>query len=321
MIFSSDNSTYIDGMLFVPVTFPYNIPDALLIENLQIQQLVEYCNRKHIQKAFIQGVQNFEFLRDCKSIEHITIELRLPFDAYAALKSAVISYDLSSLQSLPNLKSIDIREDERYGSRAKVLLDLGRIKGLEEFCGDYKFANGLSEAIQLKTLQLSKFKKFDLLELKQLSLLDTVHFSFSNLESLDGVQNFPRLQCLYLSYNRRLHDISDLRHVKKNLRALRIENCPRIQDFTVLYELENLELLELSGKNDLPSLDFINEMPNLKTLIFSVNILDGNLSPCKNLSWAYSERNRKHYNVKDADLPKITYHHGNENIELWRRLE
>lgn len=321
MIFSADNSTYIDGKLFVPVTFPYNIPDALLIQNLQIQQLVEYCNRKHIQKAFIQGVQNFEFLKDCAGIEHIAIELRLPFDAYAALKSVAISYDLSSLQSLPGLKSVDIREDERYGSRAKVLLDLGKIKRLEEFCGDYKFANGLNEATQLKTLQLSKFKKFDLLELKQLSLLDTVHLSFSNLESLDGVQNFPELQCLYLSYNRRLHDISDLCHVRKTLRALRIENCPRIQDFTVLYELENLELLELSGKNDLPNLDFINGMPNLKTLVFSMNVLNGNLSPCKNLLWAYSERNRKHYNIKDADLPKITYHHGNENIELWRRLE
>lgn len=59
MIFSRNNLTYIDGMMFVPATFPYNIPDALLIEDLHIQQLVEYCNKKQIQKVFIQGVQDF----------------------------------------------------------------------------------------------------------------------------------------------------------------------------------------------------------------------------------------------------------------------
>ena len=86
-------------------------------------------------------------------------------------------------------------------------------------------------------------------------------------------------------------------------------------------ELNELELLELSGQNSLPSLAFIRNMPNLKALIFSMNVLDGDLSPCMNLLWAYSERNRKHYNLKDDDLPKSIFCHGNENIALWRRLE
>ena len=55
MLFSSYNSKYIDGLQFVPVTFPYNVHDALLIENLHVQQLIEYCNNKQIKKAFVQG--------------------------------------------------------------------------------------------------------------------------------------------------------------------------------------------------------------------------------------------------------------------------
>lgn len=308
-------------MMFVPVTFPYNVPDALLIEDLKIQQLIEYCNKKQIKKVFIQGIKDFEFIKTCKSIQHIAIELQIPFKTYSELKSSKIVYDLNCLQDLPHLKSVDIREDERYKLSVKALLDLRKIKKLEEFCGDYKFANGLSEAIQLKTLRLNKFKKPDLLELKKLSLLDTAYLSFSGLESLKGVQNFPRLQCLYLSYNRKLHDISDLCHVKKSLRALRIENCPYIQDFSVLYELENLELLELTGNNNLPSLSFIKKMTKLKTLIFSMYICDGDLSLCRNLSYVYSDKNRKHYNMRDSELPKVAYYRGNENIELWRRLE
>ena len=321
MIFSANNSTYIDGLMFVPVTFPFNKPDALLIEDLQIQQLVEYCNRKHIRKAFVQGMQEFQFLRECTSIEHLAIELRLPFAAYFEQNSSTIPYDLTPLEDIPRLRSVDIRENERYGSRAKVKLDLSKVAHLEKFSGDYRFANGLSDAILLKTLRLNRYKKSDLLELQKLSQLDTIALVCSSLESLNGIQNFPGLQCLYLQYNRKLCDISDLCYARDSLRALRIENCPHIQDFSVLYDLEHLELLELSGKNDLRSLDFIRNMPCLKTLIFSMQVLDGDLSLCKNLSWVYSERNRKHYNLRDSDLPRIHYYHGNENIELWRRLE
>ena len=70
--------------------------------------------------------------------------------------------------------------------------------------------------------------------------------------------------------------------VKGTLKALRVENCPKIQDFSVLGELENLELLELAGSNTLPNLDFLKTMKNLKTFTFSMNVLDGNLDPCLN---------------------------------------
>ena len=62
-------------------------------------------------------------------------------------------------------------------------------------------------------------------------------------------------------------------------------------------------------------------MKNLKTFTFSMNVLDGDLTPCLNLSYVYSEKKHKHYNLKDADLPKGEYIRGNEDIEEWRRLE
>lgn len=108
---------------------------------------------------------------------------------------------------------------------------------------------------------------------------------------------------------------------KKTLRALRIENCPKIEDFSVLAELENLELLELTGKNTLPNLQFLKQMKNLKTFVFDMNVLDGDLTPCLDLSYVYSRKNRKHYNVKDKDMPRGEYVRGNEDIEMWRRME
>ena len=52
-----------------------------------------------------------------------------------------------------------------------------------------------------------------------------------------------------------------------------------------------------------------------------MNVLDGDLSNCLNLPHVVSCVNRKHYNLKDSQLPKGIFVRGNEDIEPWRRLE
>lgn len=52
-----------------------------------------------------------------------------------------------------------------------------------------------------------------------------------------------------------------------------------------------------------------------------MNVIDGDLTPCLDLSYVYSEKDRRHFNLKDKDLPKMNYVRGNEDIEEWRRLE
>ena len=153
------------------------------------------------------------------------------------------------------------------------------------------------------------------------AILDTLSIFQSKITTLEGIQKSQKLQCVYLYNNRSLQDISVLKKVKRTLRALRIENCPKIVDFSVLGELENLELLQLSGSNELDDISFLKTMKNLKTFIFNINVKDGDLSPCLNLSYVCSGKNRKHYNLKDKDLPKGKYIRGNETIEMWRRTE
>ena len=129
------------------------------------------------------------------------------------------------------------------------------------------------------------------------------------------------MQCIYLHHLYSLRDISALAKVKKTLRALIIDSCHKITDISVLEELENLELLEIHGKNQLPSLQFIRKLKKLKTLHFTVNILDGDLTPCLDLEWASYWPNRRHYNLKNTDLPKKEGSpRGNDNIEEWRRI-
>lgn len=322
MILDQYTSSYIDGKCFVSITYPFNHHDALLVEGLKLDELVEYIERTQISKVFVQNLSSFSFLQQCPSVQHIAFELRIPFSEYSCLKTkSRIHYDLSALCTLPNLLSLDIRENEREGSKALTGIDLSKLSTLQQYSGSYKFLKNLNQAQNIRSMRLTHFDGDDFEVLAQLSNLDTLDLSFSKIQTLSGCAHLSKLQCLYLSRNRKLSDISDLKYLSHTLKALRIENCPNIDDFSVLESLPNLELLELSGNNTIPSLSFIRKIPQLKTLVFSVTVLDGDLSVCDDLSWVYSENNKRHYNRKDNELPKLCFYHGNENIDEWRRFE
>ena len=322
MTFDQFTSSYIGGKCFVSVTYPFNTHDALLVENLKLEELIEYINREQISKVFVQNLPSFSFLCQCPSVQHITIELRLPFGEYSQLKSkSRINYDLSPIYALPNLLSVDVRENEREGSKPIASIDLDKLPLLQQFSGSYRMLACLTHAPNMRSMRLTHYDKDSFADFAQFDNLDTLELSFSKIQTLSGCSHLSKLQCLYLKYNRKLLDISDLKYVRHTLKALRIENCPNINDFSVLELLGNLELLELSGSNVIPSLSFVRKMPKLKTLVFSVTVQDGDLSVCDNLSWAYSEKNKKHYNRKDEELPKRCFFHGNEGIDEWRRFE
>ena len=125
----------------------------------------------------------------------------------------------------------------------------------------------------------------------------------SKLRSLHGIENAKKLKTMVLSYNRSLEDISALSVVRDTLTVLSIESCGKVRDFSVLNNLHKLEHLNLNGSNELPNLEFLRKMPNLKTFVFSMNVQDGDLTLCKSIPYA-SCKNKKHYNLKDKDLPK-----------------
>lgn len=314
------------GFAFTAITHPGNVYDAIIIRSPEnalcsslkpslslctLEEHIDFINQHKIEKALIIA-ENIEFLTRCPTLKYLKI---IPAD------SASNDFDYSPLYKMPQIKSLQC--STVYGAREEFSTDIDctRIHGIENIHVTNSRYRNFNAVDTLKSLGLSQYSKDDLDNAFASSKLDTLSIFSSKIKTLNGVQRSSRLQCLYLYYNRLLENIATLHEVRKTLRALRIENCPKIDDFSVLAELENLELLELSGNNTLPNLDFIKCMKNLKTFVFSMNVLDGNLSPCLELSYVYSEKNRKHYNLKDVELPKGQYVRGNEDIEVWRRLE
>jgi len=156
----------------------------------------------------------------------------------------------------------------------------------------------------VKILYFSEFPKADTLTGSfPTQSLECLNIIQSPIRSLKGIEDARKLRRLQLAYNRRLADISDLRYLRENLICLEIEACGRIRDFSVLSELQNLEFLTLKGSQTLPNLSFLKDLPNLKYLRFDMNVEDGDMSWCENLTYVQIQ-NHKHYSHKNDDLPK-----------------
>ena len=267
-----------------------------------LDEHIEFIRQNDYAKAIIVA-DNIDFLAQCPSLESLMI-----FPAISAE-----NFDYSPLYELPNLKWLQC--ETMYGLRTAydvdepiktTSIDYRRIKGLKRLLvGNTEGHLHVRDAETLTSLIFYEGgPQGDNLQnaLPGKSLL-SLQLVLSPLRSLDGIEEAHQLQRLELSYNRRLTDISALRHLKNSLRYLEIDACGKIQDFSVLAELQCLEYLILKGPNVLPDLTFLKALPRLKVLDVRLNVADGDLSLCTKLPYA-RVKNRRHFSHKDDELPK-----------------
>lgn len=313
-----------NGFEFKPLVGPANVYDAIVIRvpsvtrasyaipatEHTLEECIGFINEMKLEKAVIYA-DDISFIPQCRTLKYINI-----VPTYIGS-----GFDYSPLYEMPQIKALCCRTvygaEEQYSST----VDYAKIKGIEFLGISGKGHLNFSSVQTLKSLSVSEYEHEDLQPLFCSKNLDSLSMMLCKIKTLDGIGDAPKMQCLYLDYNRSLKNISALCSVKSTLKALRIANCPKIEDFSVLEEMENLEFLELTGNNVLPSLHFIKKLKKLKTFVFSMNVRDGDLTPCLTLLHARSMRNRKCYNLKDIELPKGQYVRGTESIESWRSLE
>ena len=295
------DSRYIvrDGFVFTTLTHD-NVFDALVVKKYNedilledgnlvkarsISECVELINQLDLKSAvFI--VNDSSVLKQCPMLEHFT--LYPDQDDSAGLKYH-LSMNVPGIRQFSADKKSGIDEiyigvkSPLYFQRLKTLKHLN-LWGFDEKTNDTKRS-------------VRSIEDFELPNLRKLSIQQC------RLSSLKGIQGCPRLQWLDLSYMRSLEDISDLSGIAPSIRALFFENCPSITDFSVISQLKELEYLDLMGKNQLLSLDFIKELPKLKYLRMNMTVLDGDISCLKNIQYT-DVVCKRHYNLKSKDLPK-----------------
>lgn len=305
------------GFSFTSIVNPHCNKDAIhILPNKTWSEYIDFINSNSIDKAKVT-MPTLDGIQRCESLKYLHI---LP------PQNAPKLYNFSPLYDMAEIKYLNCSNRTGDNWRYTSEIDYSQIKGLEALRFDAnRKSKHYNNIPSLKSLCVSSFSgaNGDLTDLFCSTELDTLFMLQCKNRSLDGIALSQNMKCVYLYNNRSLENICALHGVRDSLTALRIENCPNLKDFSVLHELKNLELLSLCGSNTLESLSFVRAMPRLKTLILEMNVLDGDLSACKELSYVYVDRIHRHYNVKENELPKdrSKYFHGNETIEIWRRLE
>lgn len=275
------------------------------------EEYIQYIQSHQIEKATII-LKDISWLPQCSSLKELVI---LPSEQAAG------NFDFSPLYEMPEIRSLECRT--QYGEWDQYLneIDYSRIPGLVNLALQVtKGTKNFQKIDTLKQLFIERYRSpsRDVTQLFSSKELMCLCLFMSNIQSINGVEKAPELQCLDLSYNRSLQDISALRKIKDTCRVLSIENCAKITDFTVLEELENLEYLWLTGSNSLPNLHFLKKMKKLKTFILDMNVLDGDLTPCLGISYVTCGKDRRHYNLKDDNLPKGEIFKPERELGLWR---
>lgn len=266
----------------------------LSVSEKTLDEHIRLINRYHLEKVIVI-CNDLSFIRECPSIRDISV---FPADDSGE------NFDYSPIYQLPNLRKVNFRTVYGQNEQYKCTVDYSKIPGLTEICAANEGHIGYETVQSLEALWISNSKQHKNLEkISSSSNLQSVTCIQCNIQTLRGIGNYQKLEKLALFHNRSLLDISALNNVAVSLKMLCIENCPKIKDFSVLDSLINLEHLHLYGNNLLRNLEFLKNMPKLKTFCFTMNVEDGDLSHCMSIPYV-SCKNRKHFNLKDSQLPK-----------------
>ncbi|MCM1500889.1 MAG: hypothetical protein NC124_20720 [Clostridium sp.] len=273
--------------------------DYIVIESSCLEKYISYIKKYKVKGVYLCSIyfdlKNIDFLNHCNSIEKINLNC-----------SSIDDY--SGLYYLQNLKELILQE-------SRGVVDLGRISQLEMLIIDMKNKSitGLDKMEHLESLTLYHYnpKSRDLTELRLRSAIRSLSLVQSSIETLKGCEKFIHLEVLECYYLSKLCDIRYIQSNAKTLQVLKFEVCKKIRNHEVIAELCGLEQLMFTNCGDISSIQFIEDMPQLRSFTFmKTNIIDGNLYPCERLEYvAFS--NKKHYSHKCFGL--------NNNLRIQRK--
>ncbi|MBQ4102976.1 MAG: hypothetical protein IJC90_00790 [Clostridia bacterium] len=310
-VFDCNHCINRDGFIFTPVGEFANVFDGIIIRNPEncdcwspkksfskktLKEHIDYINENKIEKAFITA-DDLSFIELCPSLKYLWI---------VPSESAPSDFSYAPLYKMPEIRYLKCETTyQEFSGKLSTSIDYSQITGLKKVdavgVGHLNYEQ--NEKLEILSIGYEKTHE-DFKWLSNCKNLKKVDFVKTKLKSLDGISSLNELQYLSLSYCHSLVDISELTKISNSLRALCIEVCPKITDFSCLGSLKNLEHLELSGCNSLPDLSFLSNMKNLKTFTFSMNVLNNDLTTCLNVPYVYLIKGKKTYNLKDKDLPK-----------------
>lgn len=302
---------YIEGFAFTSlanIDNPANVFDAIIIKtpphvqcftpkltgsSRSLEEHIEFINQHQLTKAVVIA-DDLHFLKNCPSLQYLQI---IPADTCEC-------FDYSPVYDMPNLLGLNCATEFGPHLVKHTTFDYSQVPNIVDLdiAGTGNLHTNKLDALQ--RLNVSRNPAKLLPDIVSSSSLKWLSITECGIRTLEGLNHIAPLADISLWYNRSLSDASEIVQFSNSLCSLAITACPRIKDFSFLGALKNLRHLQLLGSNNLPDLSFLANMKKLTHFVFDMNVEDGDLSNCLSIPYVCSLRNRKHYNLRDQDLPK-----------------
>jgi hypothetical protein len=256
----------------------------------------------HFQDFSRQGPVRIDFLRELPLLE------RLSLWAFGVR-------DVSPLYDPPKLRELALSE-------CRCTIDFPRMPSLRELRLGWsarKFAS-LLDCTRLQSLGLDSYTGSDFLAFAKLESLENVGFGFARLERLAGLGAFGRLRRLSLGPVNRLESLEGMEDCRA-LTELEIEAAKNLRSIDPVRRSPSLRILSLIRCPNIATIEPITAHPSLERVGIgqTSNVRDGDLSPLETLPrlGVAAFMDRKHYNRKNAEFPKMPPTFGHRLVTLF----
>jgi hypothetical protein len=257
-----------------------------ILKGFKLTEELNYIKNKKIlsvslDNSHLQSFTELSFLKEIDFIEEIRMENPL--------------LDYSGIYVLKQLKKMTINVE-----KGKPNLDYSKFKHLEYLSIDWyaKFPD-LSQNMNLKELIIWKFRpnSKSLKELKLPENLESLEITESNIINFEGL-NIPNLKKLEGHYCSKLESLLGIENLSHSLTTLILDYCGKLIQYDSLNNCKKLQKIILGDCGDLPTLDWLIDLKNVKHFSFwNTKLKDGNVNPCFGIDYV-SFKNSKIYNHK-----------------------
>lgn len=255
-------------------------PQQLLLLDITINEQsidgIEKFNNLKELKLSADDVSNFTPLSGCRQLTKLTIEADDFIDKGMIDLNVISSLELLEYLEIKSnkLKSADFLKDLKKLTHLSLedtlVLDLSCIKNLDtltylslidnDTVKDYSAISGL---IKLNTLKLSISSKQSFPNASKISQLTSLYVD--SLDDLSVLKHFPKLITLTLSYAN-ISNTSGFNGLKE-LEALELKGAyGDFRDLDFLYQMPKLKTLDLSGMTFYTEIDGVFNIPTLESL-------------------------------------------------------
>ena len=209
--------------------------------------------------------------------------------------------DVSPIHTLTELQSLKV------STYCKTGINFDQFPHLEECVLEWRpKASSIFERTSLKRVFINKYPGKDMTKFRSLTALERLSLASPKIETLNGIEALRRLNFFGVYEARKLQSISGVETLS-DLTVLEVNGCRRIKDVAPVSGLIKLRELHLCNMGDIDSIKPLSGLINLEKFFFyeSTNILDGDLSPLKQLNKlnTIAFQARRHYSHASSDFP------------------